>query len=163
MIKIMAMDLNQYVSNAVLKVFDTMFSMNVDIAPSDPQAAVDGSRIVGAVGFAGEAVGTVCIGVTYDFAKIMTASMLGMDLDEIQSEEEVNDVIGEVSNMVGGHLKSRLCDAGLPCELTIPTITTGSAFKIEPKHWTRHECLTFKYNEHSAFVVVDVYIKGQQK
>jgi len=67
----------------------------------------------------------------------------GMDEDEIEGDEEVHDVVGELSNMIGGDLKSRLCDAGLTCELSIPTITSGKEFQVQPKGWTRHERFVF--------------------
>jgi chemotaxis protein CheX len=91
------------------------------------------------------------------FGRLLTADLLGMDVDEIESDEEVNDVIGELSNMIGGDIKSRLCDCGLPCELSIPSITYGSDFKIDIRDWVRHEKLAFKHQEHTAFV--EVYIK----
>ena len=72
--------------------------------------------------------------------------------------EEVNDVIGEVSNMVGGHLKSRFCDSGFPCDLSIPSITSGKNFKIESKNWARHERIAFCHEAHVA--LVEVFIKA---
>jgi len=56
-------------------------------------------------------------------------------VDDIGSDEEVNDVIGEVCNMVGGDLKSRLCDAGFTSSLSIPSITYGESFRIQPEGW----------------------------
>ncbi len=103
-------------------------------------------------------MGTVGILVGREFAREMTASMLGMDAADIEGDEEVNDVIGEVCNMVGGDLKSRLCDAGMPCSLSIPTITFGRNFKIESKGWERHEQYGFRNSHHSA--LIEVFIKA---
>ena len=137
--------------------FDTMLSMDIELAEESIQASVDGQRIVGSVGFAGMAVGSVSIQVNDAFARSITAAMLGMEEEDIEGDEEVYDVIGELSNMVGGDLKSRLCDQGLGCDLSIPSITTGSDFITETKGWERHECLVFRHQE--QFAVVDVYIK----
>ena len=152
-----AVDLRGFISGAMTEVFDTMLSMDIEPTDGDVQANVDGERIVGSVGFAGKAVGSVNIQVNEAFARSITAAMLGMEEDEIEGDEEVHDVIGELSNMVGGDLKSRLCDGGLDCELSIPSITTGSDFKTEIKGWERHECLIFRHQE--QFALVDVYMK----
>ena len=139
------------------EVFDTMLSMDIELTDGGVQANVDGERVVGSVGFAGKAVGSVNIQVNEAFARSITAAMLGMEEDEIEGDEEVHDVIGELSNMVGGDLKSRLCDEGLNCALSIPSITTGSDFKTEIKGWERHECLVFRHQE--QFALVNVYVK----
>jgi CheY-specific phosphatase CheX len=150
-------DLRGFVSGAMDEVFDTMLSMNIELADDGVQADVGGERIVGSVGFAGKAVGSVSIHVNEDFARSISAAMLGMEEDEIDGDEDVLDVIGELSNMVGGDLKSRLCDEGLSCDLSIPFITRGSDFRTETKGWERHESLVFRYQE--QFALVDVYVK----
>ena len=142
-----ALDLRGFISGAMNEVFDTMLSMDIELADGGVQANVQGERIVGSVGFAGKAVGSVSIQVNDAFARSITAAMLGMELDEIEGDEDVHDVIGELSNMVGGDLKSRLCDGGLDCELSIPSIITGSDFKTEIKGWERHESLVFRHQE----------------
>ena len=152
-----AVDLRGFISGAMNEVFDTMLSMDIELTDEGVQADVDGERIVGSVGFAGKAVGSVSIQVNESFARNITAAMLGMEEDEIEGDEEVHDVIGELSNMVGGDLKSRLCDGGLDCELSIPSIITGSDFRTEIKGWERHESLIFRHQE--QFALVDVYIK----
>jgi hypothetical protein len=56
--------------------------------------------------------------------------------------------------MIGGDLKSRFNDAGFPCELSIPSITSGNDFKIEAMGWTKHERFAFRHQEHTALVQV---------
>ncbi len=152
-----ALNLRGFISGAMTEVFDTMLSMDIELADGGAQANIEGERIVGSVGFAGKAVGSVNIQVNEAFARSITAAMLGMEEDEIEGDDEVHDVIGELSNMVGGDLKSRLCDGGLDCELSIPSIITGSDFKTEIKGWERHESLVFRNQE--QFALVDIYIK----
>jgi len=152
-----AVDLRGFVSGAMGEVFDTMLSMDIELTDEGVQANVEGERIVGSVSFAGEAVGNVSVQVNEAFARQITAAMLGMEEDEIDGDEEVHDVIGELSNMVGGDLKSRLCDEGLNCDLSIPSITSGSDFKTETKGWERHEILVFRHQE--QFALLNVYLK----
>jgi len=152
------LDLKGFVTNAVNEVFDTMLTMDMEFCDADAGISVDGKRIVGSVSFAGEVMGSIGIYVSDDFARYITAEMLGMELEEIDGDEEVHDVIGEMSNMIGGNLKSRLCDAGFPCSLSIPSITSGDGFKIESLGWERHESFVFKYENHTA--LVEVVIKS---
>jgi CheY-specific phosphatase CheX len=154
-----SVDLKRFVAHSVKSVFETMLSMRLE--PEDPpnrQSVTTGQHVVGTVGFAGVIMGNVNIFVSREFARAMTAAMLGMAVEDIGSDEEVNDVIGEVCNMVGGDLKSRLCDAGFTCSLSIPSITYGDSFKVESKGWDRHEQLGFRNSHHSA--LLEVYIKS---
>ena len=148
------MDLREFVTNAVSDVFDTMLSMKVDNVVAGQTDDLNGSRIVGTVSFAGKVLGNLNLHVDQQFAVEMTAAMLDMETDEIDGDEEVDDVIGEVCNMIGGDLKSRMCDFGLTCELSIPSITRGKEFKIEPQGWDRSEKFGFSSNQHTARVEV---------
>ncbi len=151
------LDLKSFVGNAINEVFETMLSMEVEFSDAYSQNTIEGDRIVGSVSFAGELIGSVCIHVSVAFARMMTAAILGMHLDEIQGQEEVNDVIGEVSNMIGGGLKSRFCDSGLNCYLSIPSIICGTDFKIESRDWARHESFVFSHSQH--FGILEIFLK----
>ena len=148
------LNLKTFITNTINQVFDTMLSMEVEVSEADSEVASDSKRIVGSVGLAGEVMGNIHIHISDKFARLMTGAMLGMELEEIEGEEEVHDVIGEFSNMVGGDLKSRFSDFGFPCELSTPSITSGKDFKIESLDWTRHERFYFRHQQHVGLVEV---------
>ena len=77
---------------------------------------------------------------------------------EIDGEEMVNDSMGELGNIVVGHIKSRLCDRGMPCVLTIPSIVRGSQFTIEPTASATRMVLGFKCDDKEQ-VAIEVLIK----
>jgi CheY-specific phosphatase CheX len=58
--------------------------------------------------------------------------MLGTPEAELGGNEMVNDVIGELLNMIVGSVKSRLCDSGVLCVLTIPSVMRGRHLKGGP-------------------------------
>ena len=149
-----SLELKDFITNAVSQVFDTMLAMQVDSIDAGQTENYNGGQIVSTVGFAGKVLGNLNLHVGEEFAIQMTAAMLGMEPDEIDGDEEVHDVIGEVCNMIGGDLKSRLCDRGLTCELSIPSITTGKEFRIESHGWDRSERFGFSSNGHTARVEV---------
>jgi CheY-specific phosphatase CheX len=152
------LDLKGFSASSTRGVFHTMLSMEVSPVDANPSMELSGSKIVGCVSFTGDVIGSICVHVSKQFARVMTASMLGMELDEVEDDDEIKDVIGEVSNMVGGDMKSKLCDSGFPCVLSIPSVTSGSDFKIESKGWVRHEKITFTYLDQQS--MVEVFIKS---
>lgn len=151
-------DIKGFIKAATKDVFDTMLSMSVDETDGGPEMLKDSERIVGSVSFAGEAMGNIRIHVSNEFAKKITATMLGMEEEDIEDDEDIYDVIGELSNMIGGDLKSRLCDAGFPCQLSIPSTTIGKDFKIESLGWSRLEKFAF-INQLDNMGVVEVSVK----
>lgn len=116
---------------AVKEVFDGMLSMKVSDGPPTPLPNDAAGQIIGSVGFIGKATGVIHIYAGLGFATVITSRMLGLAESEIDSSEMVNDAIGELSNMIVGQVKSRLCDAGWPCTLTIPSIVRGQHLSVE--------------------------------
>jgi chemotaxis protein CheX len=113
-----------------------------------------GDRVTGSVGMAGNTVtGSVYLHLTSVFAGQAAAAMLGLGAEEL-GNDEVNDVIGEVTNMLAGGLKSWLCDAGAACALTTPAVIRGSSFEIKPKPGGETALLAFTCGETQGFVEV---------
>ena len=152
------LDMKQVIVNSAIDVFETMLSMNAEQSESVDQSSLEGVRTVGSVGFAGDITGIINIHVSNEFARTMTASMLGMDETDIEGQEEINDLIGEISNIIGGGLKSTYTDIGLICELSTPSITTGSDFMIESLNMTTYDRFAFRVQEHHVFVEVGVKV-----
>jgi chemotaxis protein CheX len=150
------LDLQGFVTAVTKDVFDTMVSMEISVTPSDDQPRWEGSRIVGSVGFAGDVMGAINLHVGEEFARLITAGMLGMEPEEVTDESEVHDVVGELGNMIAGDIKSRLCDAGLACELSIPSTTSGRDFKIESMGWNRLERFKLQSDSHVAWVDLSI-------
>ncbi len=113
----------------VADVFRTMLSMEAGGAEPVEVGMGGAPLVVSSVGFIGEATGVVYLRFTADFARTLASRMLGMPESEM-ADEMTNDVIGELSNMVVGSVKSQLCDAGLPCRLTIPSILRGKNLSV---------------------------------
>jgi chemotaxis protein CheX len=120
----------EFLVRHLAEVFSTMLSL-----PAVPLAAMPAGdaneHISGSVGFAGETVtGAVYLHLPAPLATHITAAMLGLPAEETPGDSDVNDVVGEVTNMLAGGLKSWLCDAGAACALTTPAIIRGRSFHI---------------------------------
>ena len=125
-------DLEHLVGSAVTEVMTTMMSFRVQQTPNPINFASGEGHVASAVGFIGKTTGVVYLYASDRFARQMTCRLLGLQDSDIDGDEMVNDAMGELANMVVGHIKSRLVDRGLACVLTIPSIIRGSSFSIEP-------------------------------
>lgn len=150
-------DVRQFMTRHLADVFETMLSLKVREA-AKAGAPQFGERVTGSVGFAGETVtGAVYLHLSILFANQAAATMLGLPPEEITGETEVNDVVGEIANMLTGGLKSWLCDAGAACAVSTPAIIRGTAFDIEPAPDVEREFLIFDCDDDRF--VVEIHIK----
>jgi flagellar motor switch protein FliN len=156
--KLNALDYRRRISDAVVDVFATMFSMDLAEAETVSAESLTGKRNVSSVCFAGDATGIVSLHVGEDLSRRMAAGMLGMAPEEIEGNGEIVDMLGELGNIVGGNLKSALTDTGLRCALSTPSFTTGSDFMIESLNLERYERFAFRHGEDDVFVEMGVKI-----
>lgn len=155
--KMNAVDVPTTVINAVIDVFYTMLSMEIESIPEVPPGFREDKRTVGNVSFAGDVHGMFNIQVNDDFARTMTAAMLGIEESEIENEEEVFDVVREMSNIIGGNLKSSFVDVGLSCVLSTPSITNGIDFRVEALNIINTQRFLFQVDDQT--IIVDAGIK----
>jgi chemotaxis protein CheX len=151
------LDIRHFLNGHLVDVFETMLSMKAKPVPEGPTPEF-ASRMTGSVGFAGDTVtGAVYLHLSADFANQIAATMLGLPPEEILGESEVNDVVGECANMLGGGLKSALCDKGHECAVSTPAIIRGTSFVVESLPDVRHELMVFECN--GSLFTVEVHIK----
>ena len=144
--------IEQLARTAVVDVFRSMVSTELSAAPPLPLAPDPDGQIAGSVGFIGQASGLIYLYVGVGFAKAITGRMLGIPEPDITEDEMVNDAIGELSNMVGGYVKSHLCDDGWTCTLTIPSVVRGRELSIERVPRLTRKIIGFKENDRRLLV-----------
>ena len=146
-------DIKGRIVESVTELFSTMLDMEISLGDEETESGViDADLIAGMLSFVGDVVGNFRVQVSVDFARMMTAQMLGMEIDEIEGQDEIKDVILEVCNIVGGNLKSGFNDAGLSCVISAPTIATGKNFDIKTLNMARYERHVFHCQEHLFLV-----------
>jgi chemotaxis protein CheX len=146
----------EFMTRHLVDVFDTMLTMKAVSTPVDGVPQFE-ERVTGCVGFAGEHVtGAIYLHLPEPFATAVAAAMLGLPSAEL-GEAEVNDVVGEVTNMLTGGLKSWLCDSGAECAVSTPAIIRGASFAIEPVPEVAREWLIFNCDHNR--VVVEIHVK----
>ena len=151
------LDIRHFLNGHLVDVFETMLAMKANPVAEGPPPDF-ASRTTGSVGLGGESVtGAVYLHLSADFANRIAATMLGLPPEETLGETEVNDVIGECTNMLAGGLKSALCDKGHECAVSTPAIIRGTSFAIESPPGVRHEQLIFECD--GTRFTVEVHIK----
>ena len=110
-------------------VFATMVMLDIETGQPLPASVRSvPANLTSMLGLGGAVRGTLAIHCPAVVAKNITSAFLGMEVEELNSD--VQDAIGELVNMVAGHLKIAFADAGLAIELAIPTTVVGDAFRL---------------------------------
>lgn len=139
---------------AVSDVFDTMLDIEIERCAGELDKNPNEIWIVGSISLSGVVMGRVNIHISEFFSRIMTATMLGIETEEIENLAAVKDCVGEVCNMISGNLKSALNDAGMPCLLSPPSFTSGSDFEMDMLNMRRVERFEFYHQDHDVLVEV---------
>lgn len=161
----------QIVSHSVSSVFHTMLDLTVELRGSStvdcdgvpldfiPITSSGEMLVVGNVGIVGKITGMVYLYMTHPFATRMAARMLGMTEAEVEEDDLINDVIGEISNMVVGQFKNQLDERGYACRLTIPSILRGSNFVVEPVRSAERQVFYFQCGDDN--IAYDILMKAE--
>jgi CheY-specific phosphatase CheX len=149
-------NIRDFMNRHLVDVFETMLSMKAVPVPGAGVPQFE-ERVTGCVAFAGDHInGAVYLHLATAFATQVAAAMLGLTPQDL-GEAEVNDVVGEATNMLTGGLKSWLCDSGAECAVSTPAIIRGTSFVIEPVPEVEREWLIFDCNH--ARIVVEIHVK----
>jgi CheY-specific phosphatase CheX len=145
----------EHIGTLVTNVFQTMLALPVTPVPA---AAFPPERISGAIGIGGETLnGTVYVHFSTSLATAAARAMLRLPPGEKISDGDVNDVVGELSNMVGAGLKSLLNDADIFCAVSTPSVIRG-AFAVEILEGVTVETFSYKCLEQRFAVEVHMQI-----
>jgi chemotaxis protein CheX len=156
--------IGEHLTRAVTDVFKIMLGRSVvpeRVAADSRGAAEEGMMvIVGQVGLVGLVSGFTYLHLEDAFAKECAASMLGLDARELAvlGADAVKDAIGELANMTAGSFKNGLCDIGLPCKLTLPSVLRACDFTVVASSRWAHR-YHYRFDSHGHRVSVDVLMK----
>src|SRR3546814_3847166 len=127
------MDMTEDINQLVVDIWSSVLQMSA--APVPPVSRPDEVRLTGFVHISGDWEGTITVDCPLPLAASATAMMFGMEVDEV-SKADIDDAIGEITNMTGGGIKSMLEGS---CSLSLPTVIEGASFTVtslgtEPIH-----------------------------
>lgn len=107
---------------ALIKTFQTMLSLNLESFDRNQAQPLDEEHLLGTIAFSGKVVGSVFLRMNLPAARTVAAGILGLSPEEMSDANEIQDVAGELLNIMTGNFKSNLCDAGLDCKLQPPDV-----------------------------------------
>jgi chemotaxis protein CheX len=122
-------EMAKYVIAAAKEIFSTMVMIDIeDCFPLTESVTKFHCSITSMVGLVGTYTGILSIHCPQSLAMKMTSNMLGMDVEDVG--DDVNDALGELANMLGGHVKMVLSKGGLDINISIPTVIAGEDYTI---------------------------------
>lgn len=107
-------------------VWSSFLQMDLEIAPVDPRLPLSGVTSTGTVHISGEWNGSVFVQCSLEHARVAAETMFMAEPGSL-GEDEVSDALGELTNMVGGNIKSLLPE---PSKLSIPSVANGENYTI---------------------------------
>lgn len=77
-----------------------------------------------------------------DTALAFTQAFAGMEIPA--DSPDMNDAVGELVNVLAGHVIERLDVAGRTTKMTLPSVARAEAFNLEPPEFERQLFLSYK-------------------
>jgi len=138
----------EMLAEIVKSVFVTMMDLEVSVSETPWHAG--GDRLTSFVQLAGEWNGAVLLECTRLQACNFAGRILAMDPPECV-DDDVRDVVGELSNMIGGNMK---CGMAPGVRLSMPTVLDGSDYDMRVVGSQVSERLAFECAEGHFWVTV---------
>ncbi|MGB3725869.1 MAG: chemotaxis protein CheX [Glaciecola sp.] len=116
----------------------------------DELARGDVSGIIGMIG--PQVKGSMAITFDHNLAANIMKNMLGEDVQSI--DDEVRDMVGEMTNMICGGAKNALADQNYQFEMATPVIVSGADHTIQHKVDGPKIILTFSSQSGNAYLEI---------
>lgn len=133
------------VTGAASEVFQMMLGMEVHFTGAAVDARESDAGLISLVGITGEWGGSGVFCCSPKLASLICARMLGgaLDAEDSTINEEVLDVVAEVTNMMIGNVKNGLEEITGPLAISVPTVIYGRNFQFRNATGPRGAALTF--------------------
>ncbi len=118
------------------------FAMMV-MEPAEPDVQVT-PEIVGWIDFTGVTRGRLSMACGMQMGSMLAATLLGLDEDEQEAAEKSADAVGEMLNVIGGHVITAMYEASDRITLSLPTVMTAEDAQenIGADNWDNEESCT---------------------
>src|SRR4051812_25600004 len=110
---------DSHIEQIVQSIFATMLDM--ETVRSNEGMSAFPEELLGTIQIAGATSMSVVLGVSQGVARAATAVMLQLHSQDV-TEDDQRDVVAELTNMIGGNLKSLVPG---PLYLSLPTVVAG--------------------------------------
>lgn len=148
--------------NSLMNVLETMAMTKLNPGkPSIKKDQVSKGDVSGVIGMAGpQTKGSLSVTFEAKLALSIMEKMLGDRPSEIN--EEVTDMVGEITNMVTGGAKNILGDKGYDFDMATPIVISGKDHTINHKCEGKTLVIPFTSDNGKAFIEVSFDVLDEQ-
>jgi chemotaxis protein CheX len=146
--------LTESVKDATHEVFATMLGIEPRYEGFAPETRAPELGIISLVGITGDWGGSGVFCCSPALARLLCTRMLGTEPTAI--DDEVLDVIAEITNMMIGNVKTALEGAAGPLAISVPTVIHGRNFDFRNAPGLRSLALAFTAEEHAFEVRISL-------
>ncbi|MGB8650547.1 MAG: chemotaxis protein CheX [Mycobacteriales bacterium] len=100
--------------------------LDMELVPSDAEQELGGPTLTGVVHVSGAWGGSVLVETTAEHARRAAEAMFAAEPGSL-SADEIGDALGELTNMVGGNIKSLV---PAPSSLSLPSVAGGESYTV---------------------------------
>lgn len=140
------------ITQAASAVFRSMIGGRLE--QLDRQLEPSQSGLTAIIGLTGQPAGILTVSTELSAASRIAEKMLGCET--VGSEEYARDALGEICNMVAGNLKSALPAPVDRCEISVPTVISGTNYKIKPMLYGNRHSVAFSFEGESIVITLQV-------
>ncbi len=117
----------EQITSIAQDVWQSFLEMDLEPHPLGAEAPeLEGRTMTGCVAVSGEWQGSVFLEVTAELAQAAAEAMFAAEPGTLP-HDEVSDALGELTNMVGGNIKSLV---PAPSKLSIPSVAEGESYTV---------------------------------
>ncbi|MFQ5962937.1 MAG: chemotaxis protein CheX [Candidatus Scalinduaceae bacterium] len=145
------------------EIFSTMIPIKID--PKDPfyqKEEMITTDVISLVSFTGEHSGIIALFCAKDIALKITSSMLGTEVTEL--DHDTKDAMGEVTNMIAGTLKNKICEKFGAMHLSVPIVIGGADLTISSSARENNDLkisASVTCNSQSSWLMTPFYSNGE--
>ncbi len=114
--------------------------------------------VSGIIGLTGGASGSMALSFSEKAIVRIVSNMLGEEIAEINSD--INDAVGEITNMISGSARKKLESMGLSITAAIPTVVAGKNHSV--RHVLGGPSIIIPFQIEEGSFVIDVCIRASK-
>ena len=149
----MDVDLINPFIDATVHVLETMASTKAEAGkPYLKKDQVARGDVSGVIGLIGETSGTISVSFSEDSILSIVSNMFGEEMKELN--EEIQDAVGEITNMISGQARKKLDEKGRSLQAAIPTVIMGKNHSIT--HMTTYPIIAVPFSTDNGEFTIEV-------
>lgn len=113
---------------------------------------IAGGDVSGIIGITGETDGSLSISFSESCICFVVSNMFGETIKELN--KEVEDAVGEITNMISGDARRELAEQGMSLQGAIPTVVSGKDHRV--KHMAKGPSIAIPFSTKAGHFVVEV-------